>query len=96
MIIEIAQIEVLPGMEEFFENGARQARDLFLRAEGCHGAALHRSFEKPQRYRLMVQWETVEHHTVMFRGSAAFQTWRDLVSAFFESPPTVEHVSQVI
>jgi hypothetical protein len=34
---------------------------------------LERSVKKPQRYRRFVQWDTVENHTVDFRGSADFQ-----------------------
>lgn len=37
---------------------------------------LERSVKKPQRYRRFVQWDTVENHTVDFRGSADFQEWR--------------------
>ena len=53
------------------------------------------SIEKPTRYRLFVGWETLENHTVDFRGSADFQEWRKLVGHCFAAPPDVEHVSQV-
>jgi hypothetical protein len=33
---------------------------------------------------------------VDFRQSAGFQEWRALASPFFEAPPSVEHVVQVI
>ena len=58
--------------------------------------ALQRSIEKPSRYRLFVGWETLENHTVDFRGSADFQEWRKLVGHCFASPPEVEHVQQVV
>ncbi len=35
MILEIAQIDVKPGMEAEFENGVTQAAPLFKRAKGC-------------------------------------------------------------
>jgi heme-degrading monooxygenase HmoA len=95
MVTEIAQIDVKPGMETEFEDGVRKARPLFLRATGCTGIELHRSIEKPQRYRLMVRWNTLENHTVDFRGSEDFQAWRGLVGHCFASPPEVEHVSAV-
>ena len=41
-------------------------------------------------------WETVENHTVDFRGSPDFQEWRKLVGHCFASPPEVEHVQQVV
>jgi heme-degrading monooxygenase HmoA len=95
MILEIAQIDVKPGMEQQFEAGVADAKPLFARARGCRGMELHRSHEHPQRYRLLVRWDTLEDHTVTFRGSADFAEWRKLVSHCFESPPNVEHTRQV-
>ena len=96
MIFEIAQIDVKPGMETAFETGVQNAAPLFKRAKGCTGMALQRSHEKPQRYRLVVQWDTLENHTVDFRGSPDFQEWRKLVGHCFAAPPEVEHVREVM
>jgi quinol monooxygenase YgiN len=91
MFLEIARIDVKPGSEAAFEASVEQAVPLFQRAKGCSSMRLHRSVEVPTRYRLMVQWETVENHTVDFRGSADFQEWRRLVGGYFAQPPAVEH-----
>ena len=96
MIMEIAQIDVKPGMENEFEAGVKQATPIFKRAKGCKGMALQRSHEKPSRYRLFVKWDTVENHTVDFRSSADFQEWRKLVGHCFASPPDVEHVREAV
>jgi heme-degrading monooxygenase HmoA len=96
MITEIAQIDVKPGMESEFETGVNNAVPIFKRAKGCFGMELERSIEKPTRYRLFVSWQTLENHTVDFRGSPDFQEWRKLVGHCFASPPEVEHVAQVI
>ncbi|HZH53591.1 MAG TPA: antibiotic biosynthesis monooxygenase family protein [Microvirga sp.] len=96
MILEIAQIDVKPGMEAQFEAGVANAAPLFRRAKGCIGMELQRSIEKPSRYRLFVQWETLENHTVDFRGSEDFQEWRRLVGPCFEHPPEVEHTRQAL
>src|SRR5882724_1609295 len=96
MVTEIALIDVKPGMEAEFEAGVGKAAPVFQRAKGCRGMALERSLEKPSRYRLFVQWETVEDHTVTFRGSADFQEWRKCVGHCFERPPEVEHTRPVI
>ncbi|HEX3498464.1 MAG TPA: antibiotic biosynthesis monooxygenase family protein, partial [Stellaceae bacterium] len=63
MILEIAQIEIKPGLEAEFEAGVGKAAPLFKRARGCRGMNLQRSIEKPARYRLIVTWETLENHT---------------------------------
>ena len=96
MITEIAQIDVKPGMEAEFETGVAKATPLFKRAKGCRGFEVQRSIEKPGRYRLFIQWDTVENHTVDFRGSADYQEWRKLVGHLFASPPEVEHVRQAL
>ena len=96
MVVEIAQIEIKPGLEAEFEAGVKKSVPLFRRARGCSGLELHRSVEKPQRYRLLVKWETVENHTVDFRGSEDFQAWRKLVGHCFASPPEVEHTREAV
>ena len=57
---------------------------------------LQRSHEMPQRYRLFVQWETLENHTKDFRESPDFHEWRKLVGHCFSTPPNVEHVTEVM
>jgi heme-degrading monooxygenase HmoA len=96
MIMEIAQIDIMPGMEAQFEAGVKAATPIFKRAKGCSAMMLTRSHENPQRYRLFVRWATLENHTVDFRGSADFQEWRKLVAHCFASPPVVEHVKEVV
>jgi heme-degrading monooxygenase HmoA len=96
MILEIARVRVKPGMEAAFEAGVRQAAPIFRRAKGCTGMDLRRSVEEPSRYCLFVQWETLENHTVDFRGSADFGEWRKLVGHCFDGAPEVEHVRQVV
>ena len=73
-----------------------KARAAFGRSRSFHGFELHRSIEKPQRYRLMVKWETLENHTVDFRGSENFAEWRGLVGQYFAAPPDVEHTETVL
>ncbi|HUK09124.1 MAG TPA: antibiotic biosynthesis monooxygenase family protein [Stellaceae bacterium] len=96
MILEIAQIAIKPGMESEFEAGVAKAAPVFRRAKGCKGMTLQRSIETPNRYRLFVKWETLENHTVDFRGSADFQEWRKLVGHCFAVAPEVEHVREVV
>ena len=72
MILEIAQIDVKPGMEAEFEAGVKKAAPIFKRAKGCKFMTLQRSHEMPQRYRLFVQWETLENHTKDFREVPRF------------------------
>src|SRR5260221_4908740 len=93
MITEIAQIDVKPGTEKDFEAAVAKARPLFLRAKGGKGFELHKSIEKPSRYRLMATWETLENHTVDFRGSKTFAPCRPLVGQYFAAPLQVSHTN---
>ena len=96
MILEIAQIDVKPGLEAEFEAGVSKAAPIFQRAKGCKAMEPQRSVEKPNRYRLFVRWQTLENHTVDFRGSADFQEWRKLVGHCFDGPPEVEHTALAV
>src|SRR5258708_28524900 len=96
MILEIAQIAVKPGSEAEFEAGVKKAVPIFQRAKGCKGVELQRSIEKPSRYRLFVRWQTVENHTVDFRGSQDFQAWRALGAPIFCRAPRGEDTHLVL
>ena len=95
MVLEIARIKVAPGMERELEAGVAEAAPLFQRAKGCRAMALRRVEEDPSCYLLTVEWDTLEDHTVHFRSSEDFQTWRKLVGHCFAEPPQVEHARVV-
>jgi heme-degrading monooxygenase HmoA len=96
MIYEIAEIEVKAGHEADFVAGVGAAAPFFLGSKGCHSLRLTRSLEHPHRFRLMVEWATVDDHMIGFRNSDAFTEWRRLVGPHFASPPRVEHVEVVL
>jgi heme-degrading monooxygenase HmoA len=62
---------------------------------GYLGHELQRCLEVDGKYLLLVRWESVEHHTVGFCGSAAYQEWRRLLHHFYDPFPTVEHFEAV-
>ena len=92
MIRELAEIDVKRGQEAEFEQAVAQALPFFLRSKGCLSARLHRSLEQPTRYRLFVEWETLEDHMIEFRNSDAFIQWRRLAGPFFACTPRIEHL----
>jgi len=91
MITEIAYIKIDPARAMEFEAAVAGAAPHFQSAAGCHGMRLERVVEDPSCYRLSVDWESVEHHTITFRESEGFQRWRDFAGRFFIEPPRVEH-----
>jgi heme-degrading monooxygenase HmoA len=91
MILEHALIDIRPGSHDEFEVAAAEARKVISVAPGFCSFALHRGIESPNRYLLLVGWDTLEAHTEGFRGSPAFAEWRSHIGPFFDSPPEVDH-----
>ena len=96
MIHEIAMLTIDPAQAAAFEAAVAQAEPHFEAARGFVSFGLQRSVEHPERYRLVVGWESVEAHIVDFRESTGFQAWRALAGPFFVAPPAVEHVATII
>lgn len=91
MVTEIAYITIDPARAEAFEAAVAEAGPHFRAAEGCNAMRLERVLEDATQYRLVVEWESVDHHMVTFRESEGFQQWRALAGPFFVEPPRVEH-----
>jgi len=92
MILELADIRIQPGKQAQFDAAIKQGVETVIsKAKGFRGYKINKGIETPERYVLMIFWDTLENHTVDFRGSPAFQDWRALVGPFFAAPPSVEH-----
>lgn len=96
MILEHADIRIDPSQASAFEEAIlRGVNTVIAHAKGFKGFKVNRSIESPGRYLLMIYWDTLEDHTVGFRGSPAFAEWRAIVGPFFAQPPVVEHLELV-
>jgi heme-degrading monooxygenase HmoA len=69
----------------------RGVEQVISKAKGFRGYKVNKGIESPERYVLMIFWETLENHTVDFRESPAFLEWRGIVGSYFAVAPTVEH-----
>jgi heme-degrading monooxygenase HmoA len=96
MILESALLDVKPGEEAAFEAAIRQARPLIAATPGFRTIAVRRCLETPTRYLLLVEWETLEDHTIGFRRSARYGEWRALLHHFYDPFPRVEHFASNI
>ncbi len=95
MILEHAVITVRADSHQEFEVALTKAREVISASPGFRSLRLHRGVEFPDRYLLLVEWETLEDHTVGFRESERFAEWRSHIGPFFDSPPEVEHFDPV-
>lgn len=92
MILEVADIRIQPGQEAAFDQAIQRGlNEVISQAQGFKGWKVNKGVESPQRYLLMIFWETLEDHTVHFRQGPLFAQWRAIVGPFFASPPVVEH-----
>lgn len=96
MILEVAILDVIAGKEAEFESAMREASSLISSMPGYVDHQVQRCLERPSRYILLVNWNTLEDHTVGFRGSAEYQKWRAMLHRFYDPFPTVEHYEVVL
>lgn len=95
MILEVAILDVRGGLEREFEEAFSRASPIIASMPGYISHQLQRCVETSNRYVLLVNWETLEAHTVGFRGSPDYQRWKQLLHHFYDPFPTVEHYALV-
>ena len=96
MILEVADIRISPGQQAAFEEAIeRGLTTAAAQAKGFRGWKVNHSLESPERYLLMIFWDTLEDHTVGFREGPLFPQWRAIVGPFFAQPPAVEHFTLI-
>ena len=95
VITEQAALDVIPGREAEFEEAFATAKAIIAASPGFVSLRLLRCIEAPNRYLLLVEWDTLEDHTDGFRGSAGYEEWKRLLHHFYDPFPTVEHYSAI-
>lgn len=95
MVLEVALIDVLPGQEDAFAAAYRTAHPILAGTPGCRSVRMTRGIESPQRFVLLVEWDSVEAHDDNFRATDRFTRWRALIGPHFAQPPRVEHFTDV-
>lgn len=95
MILEVAILDVKMNKEQEFETAFKKAQKILSSKDGYVSHMLQKCIEINNRYILLINWETLEHHTIGFRESKEYQEWRDLLHHFYESFPEVEHYESV-
>jgi heme-degrading monooxygenase HmoA len=95
MVLEIADLAILPGQEDAFVAAYQEAVAQLRASPGFRSVRLTRGIESPSRFVLLVEWDDLEAHTVGFRESERFPRWRALIGPFFDGAPQVEHFTEV-
>ncbi|MFY7828609.1 MAG: antibiotic biosynthesis monooxygenase family protein [Flectobacillus sp.] len=95
MILELATIDIKVGENVAFETALEQAKAVIAQASGFVKIEIQRCIEMENRYILLIQWQTLEDHTVGFRESPLFSQWRTLIGPYFEAAPFVQHFHSI-
>ena len=72
MIIETAHITVMPGRETEFLAALEEGKKVLAQAEGFQHVHVSRGIERSNVILLQLAWNTLENHTVDFRGGELF------------------------
>ncbi|MEE9338658.1 MAG: antibiotic biosynthesis monooxygenase [Methylococcaceae bacterium] len=95
MILEVAILDVIIGKETEFEEAFGKAQAIISSMKGYQSHQLQKCVENNSRYILLVNWDSLEDHTVGFRESSQYQEWRKLLHHFYDPFPEVEHYTSV-
>jgi heme-degrading monooxygenase HmoA len=95
MIMEVAILDVKPGLTVEFEAAFKEASALISSMSGYISHELQRCIKVKNRYILLVRWQKLEDHTDGFRQSQQYEAWRALLHHFYDPFPTVEHYGLV-
>ena len=94
-VLEVAILDIKKGKETEFEEAFSKAQDIISGMNGYISHQLEKSMENDSRYILLVNWRTIEDHTIGFRESTEYQEWKSLLHHFYEPFPEVEHFQRV-
>ncbi|WP_337100074.1 antibiotic biosynthesis monooxygenase family protein [Paenibacillus sp. YIM B09110] len=95
MILEVATLQVKAGLTGDFENNFKIASLIISKMKGYINHELQKCIEGENKYILLVRWESLEDHTIGFRGSEEYQEWKKLLHHFYDPFPTVEHYEEI-
>lgn len=95
MVLEIAEYTAQPDKADELERGLAAGREIIASAAGCRSVTLRRCIEDPTRFIFTIEWETLEHHTVQFRGGPRFQEYRACIAGLYIDPIVARHYETV-
>ena len=91
MILEMGVLNVKPGQSSDFEAAFSNALPIIKASPGFVSLDLNKCIETPDRYLLVVKWQTLEDHNIGFRQSEPYQEWKRLLHHFYDPFPKIEH-----
>ncbi len=96
MILELAILYIKDKGADQFEKDFEKAGEYISSIKGYAGHTLQKCMEQKNKYILLVNWETLEAHTVGFRESPQYPEWKKLLHHYYDPFPVVEHYETII
>lgn len=90
MVTEHVVLQIKPNQSDEFEAAMQSGKRVLESASGSSNVRLLKGHENPDRYLLLIDWESVEHH-VEFTEKPAIDEFRQLIGAFIAAKPAMEH-----
>ena len=96
MILEHAILDVDAAETADYEAALKEALPFIAATPGFMRLEIRPCLETLGRYLLLVEWRELEDHTVGFRNSEGYQTWKPLLRRFYNPFPLVEHFGEPV
>lgn len=84
MVLEVAIFTVKDNHADEFVAAYAEARQFLESSPGCRSVRMTRGIEAPQRFVLLVEWDTLQDHLEGFRQSDRFTQWRAVLGPHFD------------
>lgn len=95
VVTEIAQFTAQPGKTEELRAGLLAALPVIRGSQGCISASVSQQIEDSSALLLTIEWQTLEDHTVTFRGGPRFAEYRSHINGLFVEPVVARHYQRV-
>mgnify|MGYP000847672258 FL=1 len=95
MILEVAILNIQEGAEIDFENDFKNASKFISAINGYINHSLSKCIEQKNKYLLLVNWESLNDHTLGFSQSKEYLEWKRLLHPYYDPFPIVEHYDTI-
>jgi hypothetical protein len=96
-IPEVADSCIRAGAAAAFEAAVARGADTVIRhGPGFPDRRPEYGIGSSERYLLLIDWDSLESHTIGIRQAERFGQWRAIVGPFFAEPPRVERSGLVM
>jgi quinol monooxygenase YgiN len=95
MVLEIAQYTAQPGKSDELAAGLARGAEVIRRAKGCLSVTPRKQVEDQEQFILTVEWETLDDHLVIFRGSPQFAEYRAHIAGLYVGPIVATHYETI-